>query len=226
MASFSDPLFSDYNVILTRSEHPYISDMKALVNESLALGENSALYERLSHDFPNLTIFSVETPEDAIFLVLNNKIDMTIRSSTIMSYTIRKQGLLNLKISAILDDYKNIFKIGIVGNNELLRGILNKGIENLSASEKEAIVNTYNPIIFDKKLDKSAWYVLIAIFLVLCLFYYGITPYENKSKKLTLLILPIKKSWYNKLNKLNLDNWSVIFRISGVNPCPIWAVLI
>lgn len=162
---FSDPLFSDYNVLLTRSEHPYISDVKKLVDESLALAENSALYERLSHDFPNLTIFSVETPEDAIFLVLDKKIDMTIRSATIMSYTIRKQGLLNLKISAVLEEYKNIFKIGIVGNNEILRDLLNKGIDALSANEKEEIVNTYSPIAFDKKFDRNVWYVIITIFL-------------------------------------------------------------
>ncbi|MDD2826813.1 MAG: transporter substrate-binding domain-containing protein [Sulfurospirillaceae bacterium] len=166
---FSDPLFSDYNVLLTRSEHPYISDVHKLVDESLALGENSALYERLSHDFPNLTIFSVETPEDAIFLVLNKKIDMTIRSSTIMSYTIRKQGLLNLKIAAILEEYKNIFKIGIVGNNEILRDLLNKGIAALTANEREEIVNTYSPIVFDKKFDKKVWYFLITIFLSIVL---------------------------------------------------------
>ena len=166
---FSNPLFSDYNVLLTRSEHPYISDVHKLVDESLALGENSALYERLSHDFPNLTIFSVETPEDAIFLVLNKKIDMTIRSATIMSYTIRKQGLLNLKISAVLEEYKNIFKIGIVGNNEILRDLLNKGIDALSANEKEEIVNTYSPIVFDKKFDKKVWYVIITIFLSIVL---------------------------------------------------------
>ncbi|MDD3343269.1 MAG: transporter substrate-binding domain-containing protein [Sulfurospirillaceae bacterium] len=187
---FTEPLFSDYNVLLTRSEHPYISDVHSLVDESLALGENSALYERLSHDFPNLTIFSVETPEDAIFLVLNKKIDMTIRSATIMSYTIRKQGLLNLKISAVLEEYKNIFKIGVVGNNEVLRDLLNKGIEALSTTEKEEIVNIYSPIVFDQRLNKKVWYVIITIFLsivVVLLWNYTLRKQVKKEIAINLL---------------------------------------
>ena len=89
-------------MLLTRSEHAYIPNLKKLPNATLALSENTALFERLSSTFPNLTIFSVETEEDALFLVLNQKIDMPVRSATIMSYTLRKQGLLNLKISGIL----------------------------------------------------------------------------------------------------------------------------
>lgn len=162
---FSEPLFSDYNVLLTRSEHAYIPNLKKLPNATLALSENTALFERLSSTFPNLTIFSVETEEDALFLVLNQKIDMTVRSATIMSYTLRKQGLLNLKISGILDEFQNVYKIGIVNKNELLRDILNKGIQSLSVHEKEAIINKYTPIVIDKEIDEEIWYVLVAIAL-------------------------------------------------------------
>lgn len=162
---FSEPLFSDYNVLITRSEHPYIPNLKKLPHTTLALAENTALFERLSYTFPNLTIFSVETEEDALFLVLNQKIDMTVRSSTIMSYTLRKQGLLNLKISGILDEFQNIYKIGIVNNNERLRDILNKGIKSLTVQEKEAIINKYTPIVIDKTIDEEVWYVLFAIAL-------------------------------------------------------------
>lgn len=162
---FSEPLFSDYNVLLTRAEHPYISNLKKLPNATLALAENTALFERLSYTFPNLTIFSVETEEDALFLVLNQKIDMTVRSATIMSYTLRKQGLLNLKISGILDEFQNVYKIGIINKNELLRDILNKGIQTLTLHEKEEIINKYTPIVIDKEIDDDIFYVLIAIAL-------------------------------------------------------------
>ena len=151
---FTEPLFLDYNVLLTRSEHPYISNLKNLHNATLALSENTTLFERLSYTFPNLTIFSVQTEADALLLVLNQKIDMTVRSGTIMSYTLRKQELLNLKISGILDEFQTAYKIGIVNKNELLRDILNKGIQSLTVSERENIINHYTPIVIDKKLKK------------------------------------------------------------------------
>lgn len=164
---FSDPLFTDTNVLLTRSEHPYIPNLKNFPNATLALSINTALFDRLSTKFPSLTIFSVDTEEDALFLVLNNKIDMTVRSATVMSHTIRTQGLLNLKIAGILDDFHNIYKIGIINNNEILRDILNKGIQSLSLQEKEAVVNKFMPIVIDKKITEEAWYVLGLILLTI-----------------------------------------------------------
>ena len=187
---FSEPLFSDYNVLLTRSEHPYIPNLKKLSNATLALAENTPLFERLSYTFPNLTIFSVETEEDALFLVLNQKIDMTVRSSTIMSHTLRKQGLLNLKIAGILDEFQNVYRIGIVNNNELLRDVLNKGIQNLSLREKETIINKYTPIVIDKKIEKEVWYVLIAIALgaiVILLWNYALRKEVKKAIATNLL---------------------------------------
>lgn len=162
---FTDPLFTDDNVLLTRSEYPYISNLKNLPNATLALAENTTLFERLSYTYPNLTIFSVETEADALLLVLNQKIDMTVRSATIMSYTLRKQELLNLKISGILDEFQTTYKIGIVNKNELLRSILNKGIQHLTVSEKEDIISHYTPIVIDKKIDQEVWYLLSAIAL-------------------------------------------------------------
>lgn len=164
---FTEPLFLDYNVLLTRSEHPYISNLKNLPTATLALSENTTLFERLSYTFPNLTIFSVQTEADALLLVLNQKIDMTVRSGTIMSYTLRKQELLNLKISGILDEFQTAYKIGIVNKNELLRDILNKGIQSLTVSERENIINHYTPIVIDKKIEKEVWYILIAIALTI-----------------------------------------------------------
>ncbi len=84
-----------------------------------------------------------------------------------MSYTLRKQELLNLKISGILDEFQTAYKIGIVNKNELLRDILNKGIQSLTVSEREDIVNHYTPIVIDKKIEKEVWYILIAIALTI-----------------------------------------------------------
>lgn len=187
---FTEPIFTDYNVLLTRSDHPYIADVKSLSHKTLALAENTVLFERLSYAFPNLTIFSVTTPEDAIFLVLNQKIDMTVHSSTIMSYTFRKHGLLNLKISATLEDFKNVFKIGVVGQNHILRDLLNKGIMSLSEKEKAGIIDKYDPIIFDSEINKKVWYVIIIILIIaLIVLLWNYILREQIKKAVTLNLL-------------------------------------
>lgn len=163
---FTEPIFTDYNVIITRIDHPYIFDLKSLTDETIAIPEKNTLGEKLSYDFPNLTFFSVETAEDAIFLVLNHKIDMTIRPSTIAAYTLHKHGLPNLKISGILEDYKTTFRIAVAQHNPILRDILDKGIKNLSLEEKETIVYQYNPSAIKKRVEKKVWYGLGAILFI------------------------------------------------------------
>ncbi len=49
---FTDPIFFDPNVIITREEHGYIADLKGLRGESVALPRGTMVEERVRSDFP------------------------------------------------------------------------------------------------------------------------------------------------------------------------------
>jgi len=140
---FSRPLFSDVNVFITREEHPFISDPAKLTGESIAFPSGTAMEELVRRDYPNLTIRTTDTEDEAIRLVSAKKADMTMRSLIVAAYTIKKQGFFNLKIAGQLPYYSNNLCVGIADNDELLQGILNKGIATISTAERAAIENRH-----------------------------------------------------------------------------------
>lgn len=89
---FSEPLFSEPNVLITREEHPYVNDPKELVHESIAISKGDSLLERFSNEFPNMITFSVAKQEDAILMVSEKRVDMTIHSLMVAAHTIKKGG--------------------------------------------------------------------------------------------------------------------------------------
>ena len=165
---FSEPLLIDKNILITREDHHYIGDLRYVANASLALPRGSAIFNKLSTEFPNITLFSVASEEDALMLVSSKKVDMTIRSLALAAYSIKQQGLFNLKLSGKVEGVESVFRIGITQNNTMLRDILNKGIQSITLREREAIVNRYIPSIVQQEIGREVWYALGSIFLIIC----------------------------------------------------------
>jgi signal transduction histidine kinase len=140
---FTRPLFSDVNVFITREQHPFISDPAKLTGETIAFPSGTAMEELIRRDYPNLTIVTTASEDEAISLVSEKKADMTMRSLIVAAYTIKKQGLFNLKIAGQLPSYTNNLCVGVTGNNQLLQGILDKAIASITPAERAAIENRH-----------------------------------------------------------------------------------
>ena len=164
---FSRPLFSDVNVFITREEHPFISDPAKLTGESIAFPSGTAMEELIRRDYPNLTIHTTATEDEAIGMVSDKKADMTMRSLIVAAYTIKKQGLFNLKIAGQLPYYSNNLCVGIAGNNQLLQGILNKGIASITTAERAAIENRHVSINVQTVTDYGTLAKVLGVGLVL-----------------------------------------------------------
>ncbi|MDD2351878.1 MAG: transporter substrate-binding domain-containing protein [Synergistaceae bacterium] len=155
---FTKPYFTDPNVLITRNEHAYISDFKQFTDESMVLPEGTSIEEKVTRDYPDLKIFIVASENEAVEMVTEKKADMTLRSLTMAAYTIRKEGLFNLKIAGEIPDYKNYLRIGVSKDHKILRDILDKGIDTITPMEVQAVINKYVSIDASTRID----YVLVA----------------------------------------------------------------
>lgn len=140
---FTRPIFFDQNIIITREEHPYIGDPKSLTDQTIALPRGTMIEERIRQEYPNLQLIITETEQEAIALVSERKADMTIRSLIVAAYTIKKEGLFNLKISGQIPELANVFRIGVLKDETVLRDILDKGAQSLTEREREAVSNKH-----------------------------------------------------------------------------------
>jgi signal transduction histidine kinase len=164
---FTQPVFFDQNIIITREEHAYIGDPKGLTDQSMALPRGTMVEERLRKEYPNLRIVITESEQEAIALVSERKADMTVRSLIVAAYTIKKEGLFNLKISGQLPEFANALRIGVLKDETVLRGILDKGVQTLTDQEREAISNKHVAVNIQKGVDYGlAFKVLFGALLV------------------------------------------------------------
>lgn len=140
---FTAPLLEDPNVLITREEHPFISDVMALTGATIALPRGTAMAERFGRDFPHIEIIGTDSETEALRLVSERQADMTLRSLIVAAQTIKEGGWFNLKISGQIPGYGNQLRMGVLKSEETLRDILDKGVAQLTALERRQIVDRH-----------------------------------------------------------------------------------
>lgn len=197
---FTEPLFTDPNVLITREDMPYIPDPKELYDRSIVVVAKTMIEERVRKDFPNLKVITVETEEECFAMVSEKKADMTLRSLTIAAYTIRKQGYFNLKINNQIPEYKNFLRMGVLKTEPMLRDILNKGIATITLYERDEIVNRHVNIKIEKPFNYA---LLIRIGIVLIIFGSALVYWNFRLRKLNAIIgeMVIRDSLTNVYNR-------------------------
>ena len=150
---FTSPLFSDPNVFITREEHPFISDPATLENESIVFPEGTAMEGLIRERYPNLEIKLAKSEDETLDMVSSRRSSMTMRSLIVAAYTIRKNGLFNLKIAGQLPLYMNHLRIGVRKSEGVLRNILDKGVQSITPPEKGRVVNQHVAINVQNMLD-------------------------------------------------------------------------
>ncbi len=162
---FTAPLLEDANVFITREEHPFIINAGELSGERIALPRGTAVSERFARDYPQLEIVYTESEAQALALVSERKVDLTLRSLIVAADTIRREGWFNLKIAGQLPGYENRLRMAVVQSEPTLRDILDKGIATLSVQERRQIIDRHVPLrmVAEVITDYTLVYALLAV---------------------------------------------------------------
>ncbi|WP_372502574.1 diguanylate cyclase [Tistrella mobilis] len=171
---FTEPIFRDQNIVITREEHPYIGDLHGVSDETVALPRGTMVEERLRRLYPNLQITTTGSEPEAVEMVSERRADMTIRSLIVAAYAIRKEGLFNLKIAGQVPELTNELRVGVLAGEPMLRDILDKGIATVTAQEREAISNRHVAVQIQRGIDyRLVWQVgaAAAVLLLLALYW-------------------------------------------------------
>lgn len=194
---YTEPTFYDPNIIVTREEHPFVADLRALQGESVAIPRGTMIEERIRRDYPNLEVVLADSESAASLLVSERKADIMIRSLIVAAYAIKKEGLFNLKIAGQIPEYTNQLRIGVLKDEKILHDILDKGVKTITPQEREAISNKHVLVIAQKGIDYSLVWKILAVLA---------------------LVLLVSAYWIRKLNVLNkeLKRLSITDKLTGV----------
>lgn len=166
---FTDPLLVDPNVLIVREDAPPLGDLATLKGRSIAIPKESAVFERVRRDFPNLKLIGTDSEYEAFGMVSNRKADMTLRSRIVAGQNIKEKGWFNLKIASEVPGYENVLRMGVLKSLTALRDQLNGGIATITRAEREQIINRHVEIkmVTDVQIDytPAIWLgvVLVAV---------------------------------------------------------------
>lgn len=181
---FTKPILSDDNVLITREEHPFVTDLRGLTGQTMALPKGTSIEERVRRDFPNLKLIITDTEAQALALVSNRQADMTMRSLIMAAYTIKQGGWFNLKIAGQVPGYANQLRIGVTKDAAWLRDKLDQGVQSITPIERQQIIDRHTPI----NITTGPDYVLVAQLIAV----------------LALVVLT-SLFWLRKLNRVNAE---------------------
>jgi len=201
---FTDPIFLDPNVIITREEHAFIADLDNLREKTVALPRGTMIEELIRNNYPKLNIITTDNEEEAVALVSERKADMTMRSLIVAAYAIKKEGLFNLKIAGQIPEYTNRLRIGVKHDQFILRDILDKGVKTISQEEREAISNKHVSTIVHKGIDYDlVWKIILFSGFILALTLYWNRKLSLLNKELERLSITDKLT--GLFNRIRLD---------------------
>ncbi len=199
---FSDPISKIPIAIATKNNVNYISDLSSLNNIKIGVLKDLKLSKLLKNDYPNITFEEINTINDGINKLNENKIFGLIDNFFTLSHSINQHKSNELKINNSLK-YEISMRFQVEKENEKFIQLINKSISILSQKEKNNIFNNYQLISYQENFDLLyliQFIVPLLIVLVILIFFNYRLKNEVKVRK------EIEKELSKFANKDSLTN--------------------
>lgn len=164
---FTQPYFTDANVLISREEHPSVASLGDFVGARIALPSGTSVEEKLRRLYPGLQFVIVASEAEALRLVNERQAEFTLRSLVMAADTIKNEGWFNLKIAGQVPELDNLFRIGVLRSEPMLRDILDQAIATLTPDEVNAIVNRYVAVRVETPVDYRLLLQVVAVFVLI-----------------------------------------------------------
>ncbi|MBW2429662.1 MAG: transporter substrate-binding domain-containing protein, partial [Deltaproteobacteria bacterium] len=176
--SYTQSYYTQPSVIVIKKDRDDIKSLSDLAGKKLAVIEGFVITEVLAEKHPEIKQVPAKGMVEAIKNVSMGKVDAFIDSIGVISVTIEKNFIPNIKIISdpSLKEIENpALHIGVSRENEILRNILNKGLEAITREEMKAIREKWIPVEMgiteasEYDWKRISWLIAIAIIVFLLL---------------------------------------------------------
>lgn len=176
--TFSEPLMEFKQVIIARTDAPFMSGIGALKGKKVATIKGVKLYEKLLSPYPDIEAVPVGTMEQMFQAVSEFKADVLIIRTYSAGYVL--QNYPNLKIAGVADLPSDPYRYAVRKDFPELVGILNKAIASIPRDKHDAIFQKWVSVRVEYRPNWSEilkWAVAIGTVLVLIL---GLSLFWNR----------------------------------------------
>jgi signal transduction histidine kinase/DNA-binding NarL/FixJ family response regulator len=141
--NFTTALHQESWVFISHESHPFIFDAKSLIGKRVALPTGYSTNEIIANQYPNLAIVSTTSEAEALRLVSQGEVDLAVNLLPVVAYTIKRDGLFNVKMAGTVEGDINTFHIGVIQGLEPLVPLLDRAIAEISPATRATIMNRF-----------------------------------------------------------------------------------
>ena len=196
--NFTKPLITTPIVFATKLDTSFIIDFTSMKDKKVAIPSGYSIISYLKTTYPNLEIIEVKNLTEALERVKDGKVYGAVGSLATITYLMHKKYAGEIKISGKFEKSLAV-PMAIRNDNDILIGIFQKLIAQISDEEHYKIFNKWITLVVEKEQDYSTIFQMIGVF-VLILFLILIFMLRQNLKKDGLLLEQAKIS-QKKLNK-------------------------
>jgi len=166
--AFTKPYMKIPIVIVAHSDVTYISDMRELAGEKVAVVEGYAVNDWIPRDFPEIRLVRVKTAEEGLERLQRGDVFACIENMLVVGYYMAKLKMTTLKIAGETP-YVNAQSMAVRKDWPILAGILQKALDSISETERNDIYRKWLPIRYEHGFNYSLFWQALAIFAVILL---------------------------------------------------------
>jgi len=184
--SFTQPYVSMPINIFARNDVSYIGNLNNLAGKRVGVVKGYAISEWLARDYPDLKLQAVPSIVDALKQVSAGELDAFVGNVVTASYYIGKLRQTDVHIAGETP-YSNDQRMAVRNDWPVFIGILEKALDTIEQSDREAFFNRWMSIRYQYQTDYSlVWKVAIVFIIVLLLILGWIYVIRRQKEALSL----------------------------------------
>lgn len=167
---FTDPYLSFPAAIFSAADVAYLGDLNALKGRTVAVVRDEATRTWLREEWPEIQLLPVSNTHEALLKVAAGEAFAFVGNLVTTSYYIGQSGLTQIKVVGETP-YTYQLGMGVRQDWPILAGILQKGLDAIPKSERDAIYHDWISIQYQHHVDYGVlWTVLtlaaLALFVI------------------------------------------------------------
>lgn len=167
--AFTEPYLTFPAAIFSAADVAYLGGLESLRGKRVAVARGEAVTAWLAQAWPDVVLVPVEDTAEGLRRVASGDAFAFVGNLVTTSYYIGQSGLTQIKVAG---ETPFVYRLGMGVRNDwpILAGILQKGIDAMPASERDAIYREWLAVRYEHRVDYSLlWKVLAGALLVLLL---------------------------------------------------------
>ncbi|GFE60577.1 PAS domain S-box protein [Geobacter sp. AOG2] len=162
---FTKNYISFPQVIFTRKNSKFISNIKDLSGGVIATENDFIEAAKIRHDVPEVKVIETPTTATSLEAVATGKADAYVGNLAVASYLIEKKGLVNLKVVAPSPYPEDAYAMGVRKDWPELARILDKALMSIPAEEHRGIEQKWLSLRYEHGIrprDVIKWALAVA----------------------------------------------------------------